>query len=82
MDLATVRVDPRLDVTLSLAAAENLVQVTNAKKAALTPRGLELGALIDADLELMRPEKELLRLLAPLNESSILRHMGGAVVDY
>lgn len=82
VDLATVRVDPRLEVTLSLAAAENLIQMTNAKKVALLPRGLELGALIDADIDLMKPEKELLRLMAPLNESAILRHMGGAVVDY
>jgi hypothetical protein len=47
----------------------------------LSARGTELAALIDIDPELMSVEKAFLRNLAPLNESSILRRMGGKHVD-
>jgi hypothetical protein len=81
-DLATIRTDPHLEVTLGLAAAEDLVAIGRTGRVELTERGKEFAALIDGDSELMSIEKDLLRELAPLNESSILRHMGGASIDY
>jgi hypothetical protein len=81
-DLATIRTDPHLEVTLKLAAAEDLIAIGRRNgKVELTERGKEFAALIDSDQELMSLEKDLLRKLTPLNESSILSHMGGASID-
>lgn len=81
-DLATMRTDPHLEVTLKLAAAEDLIAIGPRNgNVELTERGKEFAALIDGDQELMSVEKDLLRKLTPLNESSILSHMGGASID-
>lgn len=79
-DLATLRMDPRLLTTLSIAAAEDLVSVTRSGRVELTERGRELGAMIDADGDLLVEEKALLRDLAPLNDRQVSARLGGVEV--
>ena len=78
-DIVTSRIDPGLDTTVRLAAAEGLVVLTNSGRVELTERGKELAALIDASDELLPVEKEMLRNVSPLNDSSIKSRMGGAL---
>jgi hypothetical protein len=82
VDLATVRFDPGLEITLALAAAEDLVLVGTKGRVELTSRGSEFAALIDADVDLLMPEKEMLRQLSPLNDANVTRHMGGVGFGY
>lgn len=78
-DLATIRSDPGLDVTLDLAFAEQLVQVNRSGTVHLTERGKEMAALIDADIDLMAPEKALLSDMRPLNERRVRERLGGLI---
>lgn len=80
-DLITSRVDPQLETTIRLAAAEGLVQVTTTGRVRLLERGKELSALIDADSEIMSLEKETLRGVAPISDSSLAKRMGGRFND-
>lgn len=80
-DLVTSRIDPQLDMTLRLAAAEGLITMTTNGRAGLTDRGRELAAVLDGDSEVLEAEKSLLRDIAPLNDSSLARRMGGAFND-
>jgi hypothetical protein len=75
-DIATLRTDPRLDTTISIAAAEDLVEVTSAGRVELTARGKEFGALIDGDQDLLTEEKMLLRDLAPINDAQVSKRIG------
>ena len=76
-DLATLRTDPRLDTTISIAAAEDLVEVSSSGRIELTGRGKEFGALLDGDKNLMAEEKAFLRDLAPINDTQVSRRIGG-----
>lgn len=78
-DLISSRLDPQLETTIRLAAAEYLVAVTSTGRVHLTERGQELAALIDGNQELLAAEKQLLADIAPLNDASIAKRMGGAV---
>jgi len=77
-DLVTSRIDPLLDTTLRLAAAEGLITLTTNGRASLTDRGKELAAVLDGDAEVLAQEKALLSDIAPLNDSSLAKRMGGA----
>lgn len=76
-DLATLRTDPRLSMTISIAAAEDLVEVTSRGRVELTERGREFGALIDSNDHLLSEEKRLLREMAPINDTQVSRRIGG-----
>jgi hypothetical protein len=76
-DIATLRTDPRLDTTISIAAAEDLIEVTPRGRVELTERGKEFGALIDGDPALLTEEKMLLRGLAPINDTQVSKRLGG-----
>ena len=78
-DLVSSRLDPQLETTIRLAAAERLVMVTGTGRVHLAERGKELAALIDADPRLLAAEKDLLSAISPLNDTSIARRMGGAI---
>lgn len=78
-DLISSRLDPQLETTIRLAAAEQLVTVSGTGRVQLTERGKELAALIDADPNLLTAEKQLLSDIRPLNDASIARRMGGAI---
>jgi len=78
-DLISSRLDPQLETTIRLAAAEHLVTVTSTGRVRLTERGMELAALIDGNQELLGAEKQLLADIAPLNDASIAKRMGGAI---
>lgn len=81
-DLVTSRMDPLLDTTLRLAAAEGLITLTKSGRASLTARGEELAAVLDANEEVLESEKALLRDISPLNDSSLARRMGGVFNDH
>lgn len=78
VDLATTFADPHLEITLSLSAAEDLVVITSQGRGELSDRGREFAALIDADDDLLVPEKEHLRHLAPLNDAVVRRRLGAS----
>lgn len=78
-DLISSRLDPQLEITIRLAAAENLVTVSRTGRVHLTERGKELAALIDANAELLAAEKAVLADIAPLSDASIARRMKGAI---
>jgi len=80
-DLVTSRMDPQLETTVRLAAAEGLVEVTSSGRVKLLERGKELAALLDADNELLKVEKDTLRVIAPLSDSSLAQRMGGRFND-
>jgi len=71
MDRSTVRVDPELNVTVTLAHGLGLVDVTGTHKVVLTDTGKDLVAEIDSQEELLRVEKEYLAGLGALNESRL-----------
>ncbi|GAA3804033.1 hypothetical protein CSO01_02450 [Cellulomonas soli] len=76
-DLATMRTDPRLATTITIAAAEDLLAIAPSGRVELTDRGREFGAMIDSDESLMSQEKALLRDLAPLNDRQVMLRLGG-----
>jgi len=76
-DIATLRTDPRLETTISIATADDLVEVTRNGRIELTERGKEFAALIDSDQDVMQEEKGFLRDLAPINDTQISRRIGG-----
>lgn len=76
-DIATLRTDPRLDTTISIAAAEDLVEVSSTGRIELTERGKELGALIDGDQSVLIEEKTFLRDLVPINDAQVSKRIGG-----
>jgi hypothetical protein len=78
-DLISTRMEPNLDLTIRLAAAEGLVYITTSGRVSLTPRGTEFASLIDDHPDLMDLERELLSDIAPLNDTSIANRMGGAI---
>lgn len=80
-DLVTSRMDPLLETTLRLASAEGLVTMTTNGRVALTERGKELAAVLDGDGDVLASEKSLLRDIAPLNDSSLAKRMGGVTND-
>jgi hypothetical protein len=55
-----VRVEPSLNLAVTLAAAEGLVQRPNGEHIELTPRGIELADAIDATEGMYVVEKELM----------------------
>ncbi|HET6294177.1 MAG TPA: hypothetical protein VFG33_12405 [Kribbella sp.] len=71
--------DPQLETTIRLAAAEQLVELTATGRVHLLERGKELAALIDAESSLLAAEKEALSSIRPLNDRSIAMRMGGAL---
>jgi hypothetical protein len=75
-DLATTKSEPTLDVTISLAAAEDLVSFTAAGKVALTDHGVRFAALLESEDDVMQDEKALLTELGLLGDAAILRHLG------
>lgn len=80
-DLVTSRLDPTLDTTLRLAAAEGLITLTKNGRATLTERGMELAAVLDGDESVLATEKGLLSDIRPLNDASIAKRMGGVFND-
>lgn len=76
MDRSTVRIDPELNVTITLGHGLNLVDITGTKKIQLTDRGKALAAEINASNSLFTVEKAFLETLGPLNESRLTRVLG------
>lgn len=75
MDSATARVDPALEVTLSLARAEGLISVTSTHKVALTDLGKSLVVELDVS-QAMVVEREYLASLGQLTEAGLRRSLG------
>jgi hypothetical protein len=71
MDRSTVRVDPELNVTITLARGLELVDVTGTRKVALTEKGKQLAGEMTAQAELLQVEKSYLRGLGNLSESRL-----------
>lgn len=76
MDTATVRLDPALGSTLSIAHAEGIVSVLASRKISLTDVGARLVAEIEQQTELLLVEKEYLSSLGPLTEAGLTRQLG------
>lgn len=77
MDRATARVDPELNVTVTLALGLGLVDVIGTThKVKLTDVGIELVNEIDSHEELLEVEKRYLAELGPLNESRLQSTLG------
>ena len=71
MDRSTVRVDPELNVTITLAHGLGLVDVTGTGKVALTDRGKGLVAEINPQAEVLQVEKSYLGSLGNLTETRL-----------
>ncbi len=71
-----MRIDPELNVTITLGHGLNLVDITGTKKIQLTDRGKALAAEINASNSLFTVEKAFLETLGPLNESRLTRVLG------
>ena len=76
MDRATVRIDPELNITITLGYGLGVVDVTTTKKVQLTDQGKELAAELNANDELFTVEKAFLDSLGPLTESRLTRVLG------
>jgi hypothetical protein len=76
MDRATVRVDPELNVTITLARGLNLVDVLSSKKVALTDTGKELGKELNDRDDVLTVEKAYLANLGQLTESRLDKTLG------
>jgi hypothetical protein len=76
MDTATARLDPALEVTLSIARAAGLVTVTGSQKIALTDLGKQLVAELDANDNVLGVEKAYLASLGQLTEAGLTRKLG------
>jgi len=76
MDRATVRIVPELNVTVTLAHGLKLVDITSAKKVALTDLGKALVEEINSHEDLLSLEKAYLDGLGSLNESSLSKTLG------
>lgn len=76
MDRATVRIDPELNVTITLAHGLKLVEITSAKKVALTDLGKALVEEINGHDDLFSVEKAYLDGLGSLNESRLSKALG------
>ena len=77
MDRSTVRIDPELNVTVTLAYGLGLVVVIGTThKVKLTETGEALAAEIDSQEELLQVEKRYLADLGTLNESRLQKTLG------
>jgi hypothetical protein len=76
MDRATVRIDPELKVTVTLARGLSLVDIAASKKVALTDLGKAFVAEINGHEGLLATEKAYLRSLGSLNEARLVRTLG------
>jgi hypothetical protein len=77
MDRATSRVDPELNITVTLALGLGLVDVIGTThKVKLLDLGIDLVKEIDGHEELLQVEKRYLAELAPLNESRLQTTLG------
>jgi hypothetical protein len=77
MDRSTVRIDPELNVTVTLAYGLGLVDVIGSThKMRLTETGEALAAEIDSIDDLLEVEKRYLVDLGPLNESRLQKTLG------
>ena len=71
MDRATVRIDPELNVTITLARGLNLVDVLSSKKVALTETGKALAKELNESADVLTVEKAYLASLGTLTESRL-----------
>lgn len=71
MDRSTVRVDPELNVTITLGHGLGLVDVTGSRKVALTAQGKDLVQEIDAQENVLDVEKAYLESLGSLSEARL-----------
>jgi hypothetical protein len=71
MDRATVRIDPELNITITLARGLNLVDVLSSKKVALTETGKALVQELNASDDVLTLEKDYLASLGPLTQSRL-----------
>lgn len=76
MDRATVRIDPELNVTITLARGLNLVDVLPSKKVALTETGAALVRELNACGDVLTVEKAYLTSLGTLAESRLQATLG------
>jgi hypothetical protein len=77
MDRSTVRIDPDLNVTVTLAYGLGLIDVIGSThKVKLTEKGEALVDEIDANEELLAVEKHYLAELGSLNESRLQKTLG------
>ena len=76
MDRATVRVDPELNVTITLARGMDLVDVVSSKKIALTETGSALVRELNECDDVLTVEKAYLSSLGQLTESRLEKTLG------
>jgi hypothetical protein len=76
MDRATVRIDPELNITITLARGLNLVDVLSSKKVALTETGKALVQELNARDDVLTVEKAYLASLGSLTESRLEKTLG------
>lgn len=71
MDRASVRIDPELNITITLARGLNLVDVLSSRKVSLTETGKALARELNARDDVLTVEKAYLANLGPLTESRL-----------
>ncbi|WP_433209372.1 hypothetical protein ACQP00_45040 [Dactylosporangium sp. CS-047395] len=73
------RIDPDLQITISLAAADGLVGIigSSRQRIKLSGKGVELVYSVRAEPELLRVEKEFLASFPRLSDAAVARHLGG-----
>jgi hypothetical protein len=76
MDRATVRIDPELNITVTLAQGLNLVDVLPSKKIALTGTGKALVQELRARDDILTVEKAFLASIGRLTESRLEKTLG------
>lgn len=76
MDSATTRVDPALEVTLTIALASGFVTVLAGGKVVLTELGKRLVEELDAQDDVLAMEKGFLESIGPLTEAGMTRRLG------
>jgi hypothetical protein len=76
MDRATVRIDPDLNVTITLARGLGLVDVLSSRKVALTETGKAFVRELNDREDILTVEKEYLASLGQLTEARLERTLG------
>ena len=76
MDRATVRIDPDLNVTITLARGLSLVDVLSSRKVALTETGKAFVRELNDREDILTVEKEYLASLGQLTEARLERTLG------
>jgi len=78
LDFVSQRIEPTLDISVRLALADGLIELTGAQKhrLKLTTKGQAMADAVNATDNLLVAEKQLLKLVAPLSDAGFEKRVG------